>query len=394
VYHCITMFDLFSKKGKKELKLEEVTNLLQQLRIPISLVFTPTNLKEEKERFFKSDTYEPYFEYRMVKNKNDQIFRELYSLNKVSDVDPRISDFYMKLIEDKRLVSDLMHSAGNNPLVTELSLKKYKAPSAMLFRNSARVLRGKLDRYNVKNSKKIDRGEKLHYEQIESGFKVVFDTLGLEGWSIAPSKNIAKNGIKVGIKRKQILVDPNITRSQFKLRKTIIHEVGTHVLRSLNGFATGFPALGNANLSSYLDIEEGLATWNEESMGYLTEKWLKKKAGMVWAIYLGEQLTFRQLYNALSGAFLKHSAWDIAYRVKRGLGDTSYPGIYAKDIVYFRGFRKVKRVLEKDPTMYEKLYAGKIDIERTKWVDEGLIPRPKIVPSKELWQEIFKEANL
>jgi hypothetical protein len=388
------MFEIFSRKGKKELKLDEVTEILHELRIPISLVFTPTNLKEEKKRFFDSDTYEPYFEYRVVKNNNNNIFRELSTLKRISDVDPRISDFYIKLIDEKKLVSDLMHSVGSNALVTELSLKKYREPSVKLFRNSARVMRGKFDKYDIVLNKKLDRGRKLSYEQIEKVFNVVFESLGLDGWSIAPSKKISKNGIKVGIKRKQILVDSNITRSEFKLKKTIIHEVGTHVLRSTNGFNTGFPALGNANLSSYLDIEEGLATWNEESMGYLTDKWLKKKAGMVWAIYLGERLSFRQLYNALSGTFLKYSSWDIAYRVKRGLGDTSYPGIYAKDIVYFRGFRKVKRVLDKDPTMYEKLYAGKIDIKRAKWVDEGLIPKPKVVPSKELWKDIFSKAGL
>jgi hypothetical protein len=388
------MFNIFSKKGKNALTLSQVTELLQELRIPIGLVFTPTNLKEEKKKFFESDTYEPFFEYRVVKNKNDEIFAQLADLKLISDVDPRISDFYLKLIESKKLASDLMHSVGNNDLVTELSIRKYRAPSAKLFRNSARVLRGKLDKYDVIKNKKLDRGEKLGYEQIEKAFEVVFDSFGLDGWSMAPSKNISKNGIKVGIKRKQIFVDPNITRSEFKLKKALIHEVGTHVLRSLNGFDTGFPALGNANLTSYLDIEEGLATWNEESMGYLTDTWLKKKAGMVWGIYLGEELTFRQLYNALSGNFLKYSSWDIAYRIKRGLGDTSYPGIYAKDVVYFRGFRKVKRILEKDPTMYEKFYAGKIDVKRARWVDEGLLPKPKVVPSKEKWKEIFKKAGI
>jgi hypothetical protein len=388
------MFDLFSRKGKKELTLDEVTELLQELRIPISLVFTPTNLKEEKKKFFNSDTYEPYFEYRVVKNNNNEILRRLAGLKRISDVDPRISDFYIQLIEDKKLVSNLMHSAGNNALVTELSLRKYKAPSAKLFRNSARVLRGKLDKYDVKINKKLDRGEKLNYEQIEKVFDVTFDMLGLEGWEIAPSKNISKNAIKIGIKGKKVYVDPNIERSEFKIKKLLVHEIGTHVLRSYNGFETGFPAFGNANISSYLDIEEGLATWNEESMGYLTDKWLKIKAGMVWGIYLGEQLSFRHLYNVLSGNFLKYTSWDIAYRIKRGLGDTSYPGIYAKDIVYFRGFRKVKRILEKDPTMYEKFYAGKIDYKRARWVDEGLLPKPKVVPSKELWNDIFKKAGI
>jgi len=41
------MLDIFTKKGKSALNLEEVTELLQHLRIPLSLVFTPTNLKEE-----------------------------------------------------------------------------------------------------------------------------------------------------------------------------------------------------------------------------------------------------------------------------------------------------------------------------------------------------------
>jgi hypothetical protein len=388
------MFDIFTKKGKRELTLDEVTEILQQLRIPISLVFTPTNLKEEKKKFLNSDTYEPYFEYRVVKNKNSEIFKQLANLKRISDVDPRISDFYLQLIEDKKLASDLMHSVGNNDLVTELSLKKYQGSSATLFRNASKVLRGKLDKYDVRINKKLDRGDKLNYEQIEKIFNIVFDSLGLEDWSIAPSKKISKNGIKIGIKKKQILVDSNIVKSEFKLRKTLIHEIGTHVLRSINGFKTGFPALGNANLASYLDIEEGLATWNEESMGYLTDKWLKIKAGMAWAVYLGEKMSFRQLYNALSGTFLKYSSWDVAYRVKRGLGDTSYPGIYAKDVVYFRGFRKVRRVLEEDPTMYKKLYAGKIDIKRTRWVDEGLLPKPKIVPSKQLWEDIFKKADI
>jgi hypothetical protein len=388
------MLNIFAKKGKNSLTLDEVTELLQELRIPLSLVYTPINLKEEKKKFFNSDSYEPIFEYRIVKNRNEEIFRELSNVKLISDVDPRISDFYIKLIESKKLASDLMHSVGNNELVTELSLKKYRAPSSTLFRNSARVLRGKLDKYDVRINKKIDRGKKLNFDQIEKVFNVAFETLALEGWSVATSKNISKNGIKVGIKRKQILVDPNITKSEFKLKKTLIHEVGTHVLRSINGFETGFPALGNANLSSYLDIEEGLATWNEESMGYLTDRWLKKKAGMVWAIYLGEDLSFRQLYNALSGNFLKYSSWDIVYRVKRGLGDTSYSGIYGKDVVYFRGFRKVKRILEKDSTMYEKLYAGKIDVKRTRWVDEGLLPKAKVVPSKEMWEEIFKKAGI
>ena len=53
---------LFQKKSE-EMTLKEVSELLQELRIPTSLVFTPVNLDEEKKKFFDSDTYNPVFKY-------------------------------------------------------------------------------------------------------------------------------------------------------------------------------------------------------------------------------------------------------------------------------------------------------------------------------------------
>ncbi len=388
------MVNIFSKSDRDSMKLEEVTKLLSNLRIPIGLVFTPTNLDVEKKKFFDSDTYEPQFTYRLIKNKNDEIFKKLASLKEVADVDPRISDFYIELIQSKKDSSDLMHAVGNNELVTDLSFKKYSKPSALLFRNSARVLRGKVDGYRLVNMKKVKNEDMLNFDEIQDIFEDVFKELGLDGWSVKKSINIAKNGAKVGIKNKEILLDPDIKRSKFKLRKTLVHEVGTHVLRSINGANTGFEALSKSNLPSYLDVEEGLATWNESNMDLLTLRWLKEKAAMVWAIYIGENLSFRELYNSMLGVLPKKSAFDVVYRVKRGLGDTSYPGIYAKDIVYFRGFRKVSRMLERDITLYEKLYAGKIDFEQCEWVDTGLIPKAEIVPSKELWKSVFKKVGI
>lgn len=386
--------NIFAKSGKKNMNLEEVTKYLSELRIPTGLVFTPTNLESEKKKFFSSDTYNPQFEYRVVNNNNKEILSKLSSLEDISNVDPRISQFYIELIQSKKDASDLMHAAGNNELVTEMSMAKYGKPSVKIFRNSARVLRGKVDSYSVVDYKKYKGKDMLGYAEISEVFDIVFKELGLEDWKIAKSKNIGKNMVKVGIKRKEVLVDPNIVRSEFKLKKTIVHEVGTHVLRSVNGMSSGFDALSKANLPTYLDIEEGLATWNEENMGLLTTNWLKKKAALTWAIYIGEDLTFRELYNSLLGVLPKKSSFDVAYRVKRGLGDTSYPGIYTKDIVYFRGFRKMKRALSKDPSLYEKLYAGKIDIKQCEWVDEGLIPKASMVPTKEMWKGIFKKTGI
>jgi len=386
--------DIFFRKAKKTMKVEEVTKLLGELKIPIALVFTPINLNSEKKKFFDSDTYEPQFQYRIVKNKNREIFRELSSVKEISDVDPRISNFYIELIDSKREASDLMHSVGNNEAVTDISVARYGKPSAKLFRNSARILRGKYGRYNLAKEDNEKDPEMLGYDRIVSVFDVVFKELGLEGWSVNKSLNIAKNGVKVGVKRKEVLVDGNISKSKFQLRKTLIHEVGTHALRSYYGLKSGFEAISKPNLASYLDIEEGLASWNENNMGLLPEKSLRNKAGLTWAIYIGEELSFRQLYNVLLGNFSKLGAFDIAYRVKRGLSDTSYPGIYAKDVVYFRGFRKVIKKLEEDPNLYQKLYSGKISFKQCEWVEEGLIPKASKIPTKNDWMEIFRKAGI
>lgn len=376
------------------MKIDEVDQLLFKLRLPLSLVFTPINIKEEKEKFLSSDSYEPNFIYKKIKNSNSDILKRLNSLKEISDVDPRISGFYLELIQSKRESNDLMNAVGNNDLVTDISIKKYGRPSPLLFRNSARVLRGKVENYNIAKHPVVKEGNMLGYKEIEDIFKEVFEYFKLDEWKIQPSSNIGKNGAKVGIKSKWVLVDPGIQRSKFKLRKTLVHELGTHVLRSVNGQNSGVYALSNANLVSYLDVEEGLATWNESDTDLLTLSWLKKKAAMTWAIYMGEKLTFRQLYNSILGVLPKKTAFDTTYRVKRGLGDTSYPGIYSKDIVYFRGYRRVKKALEKDKSLYEKLYSGKIDIKQCEWVDDGLIPKAKIIPSKEQWRDIFKRVGI
>jgi hypothetical protein len=105
-------------------------------------------------------------------------------------------------------------------------------------------------------------------------------------------------------------------------------------------------------------------------------------------------LSFRELYNALLGVLPKYAAFDVVFRVKRGLGDTHDSGMYYKDVVYFRGFRRVRKKLEEDPSLYNKLYAGKITFKQCEWVEDGLIPMPTNIPDKAKWLEIFKKAGI
>ncbi len=368
---------------------EEVNKWLSKLRIPLSMVVTPVNLEEERKRFRELDNYNPQFEYKIVKNDNEEILEELSKVEEIPDIDPNISEFYIQLIEDKKLTNNLMNAVGDNDLFTDLAMQKFKMPTDVLFRNACRVMRGNYKSYNVVDTSMVKREEFLGYNEIKDIFQNTFDAFGLKDWGVNKSKNIRKNGIKTGIKSKEVFIDPVIKKTPLEVKKTVVHEL-THIIRAYNGSNSGVGALARPNLNSYLDVEEGLAMWNEESMDLLKDKDLKEKATIVYAISLGREMSFCKLYEVLFGMYSPKKAFYLTYLVKRGLGDTSKPGIFPKSASYFRGFRKVKRKLNADASLYNKLYAGKIGFKQVKWVDEGLIQEPTIVPSKELFKEVFK----
>lgn len=382
----------FSTHQNKSISLPSLTELLEQLRLPTSLVFTPINLASERKKFFSSNSYSPQFKYRIINNNNNKILQQLGNIQTVTEVDPRISDFYIKLIKSKIEANELMHAVGQNTLFSEIGLKRFRIPSEILFRNACRAIRG-LGDYSTFDSHNEKDGKVYEYEEIVEIFKKVFEHFGLIGWTANRSQNIGQNGVKVGVKKQEVLMDSNIRKRAFSLRKTIVHEM-THVLRSYNGSFTGFDALKKPNLPAYLDVEEGLAGCNEERMGVITSQDLKKRAGKVWAAYVSMSMSFREVYHGALAFAPKYLAFDIAYRVKRGLSDTSLGGVYAKDVVYFRGYRRVRRKIAEDETLYAKLFAGKISFNQVKWVDDGLIPKAKVVPTKADFEKIFKTVGI
>ncbi|GAB4159713.1 MAG: hypothetical protein Fur003_3460 [Candidatus Dojkabacteria bacterium] len=387
------MLNIMKRKESKSMTLGEVTELLNWIRTPTALVFTPVNLLSEKAKFLDSESYNPNFKYRIVRNSNYRILDELEAVTEITDVDPRISEFYLELIKSKVEANELMHAVGDNERFTDLSISRFKLPSYKLFKNAARVLRGRVAGYNVIPNDKADKGADLAYDQIEAAFMAVFSEYGLGQWLVAPSQNILSDGIKVGTKKKEVLMDPNIHRQANRLRKTIVHET-THIIRSYNGSMSGLDAFSKANLSEYLDIEEGLTSYMENQMGLMSERDIKGMAAYAWAVYMGPEMTFRELYNSMLAFTTPNLAWKYTFRVKRGLGDTSKPGIYSRDAAYFRGFRKVRRLLKEDSSLFEKLFAGKISMKQIRWVEEGLLPKAKVIPSKEVFEKAFEKAGI
>ena len=70
----------------------------------------------------------------------------------------------------------------------------------------------------------------------------------------------------------------------------------------------------------------------------------------------------------------------IALKVKRGMGDTSKPGAFTKDIIYYKGFKEIVDFVENGGKIKD-LYIGKLnlrDLDTVKDI-EGL-SEPKHLP--------------
>lgn len=382
------------KKKEKPMSYSEISDLLAQISTPLSLYLVPLNLKEEREKFFESSDYNPQFRYRTPNNKNAAIFSSLQGITEVTGVDPEIGKFVLSVIESKNQASDLLYSIGKGEDFIRISNDRFGIPSYQLFVRACKILRR-----SYGDIKLVARNEKLKdrilkYDDVVKVFSKVFEIVGLSDWSIEKSKAIVAGGFRTAAKTRRILVDPGVEISAEKLRKTLVHEVLTHALRASNGFATGFEAFGKPNVPEYLDVEEGLAMYNEEKYGVLRDIDVRRRAALVYAIYLSQSMSFRQVFNAIRSLYPKNNAFDVIYRVKRGLGDTSQPGCYTKDAAYLRGFLNVRKELTKDALTYKYLYAGKLSLKHLSLVEEGVLPKPKVVPTKELVEKAFHETGL
>ena len=86
-------------------------------------------------------------------------------------------------------------------------------------------------------------------------------------------------------------------------------------------------------------------------------------AGRVIATHYALSKSFYNIYHILKKYKFKDSdAFSITYRSKRNLCDTSKPGGFTKDYVYYSGFYKIRKYVNSGYDI-KKLFIGKIKIE-------------------------------
>ncbi len=209
---------------------------------------------------------------------------------------------------------------------------------------------------------------------IEQACKEFLLSLDITDWQVKVIESHAK-GMSVNSKNKVITIPSTRKMPVNKLQQLLAHEIGTHVMRSING-ANSSLVLLSAGLAHYLPGEEGLATMCAQSLSKY--KW-QAFAGQdkYFAIGLvmgvdGKERDFRDVfeimklyYAAESKKFDQYSlkiqekAWSTCVRIFRGTTGLVKGQCYTKDLAYYKGNRLMWELNIKDPAFFPQLFKGK-----------------------------------
>ncbi len=272
----------------------------------------PTNLLEEKKKFFESNfTYNPQFKYK-------KIIPHSYLIKYGLPKEP-----YLSLAQN----------------IVDNHIAKPKSPKKYLSQNQI--------------EQKI--AESLSQYDLEEKYRIVFSNEFVSRVAVNTKKQIIKLKLPLQI-------------TEDELNGIIAHEIETHLLRYENYTKQPwFRKRKKYGLSSdYIRTEEGLAVLHETMAKQ--NKSLFKTALNYLAVDLALQSDFVTVFNFFSKNFDQdyERAWSWTVKKKRGITDTSKPGAFTKDLVYFEGINQLIEWLEDNEYDLEKLYVGKISIDDMK----------------------------
>lgn len=298
-------------------------------------LITPVNLAEEKEKFFKSQNYNPIFKY------NFENFAE-----------------YEKPIDLKeRLVNAILGQNTNE--ITDTAKQLFQV-DLVKYRHKAESV--------IKNTKVGTIAFSL--ENIKSQFNSAVGFLGL-GYKLSI---VDKQGFnfRPSYKTKVLLMSKYANLEYFSVRGEIQHEL-THIVRYENHKVNELK-----QSSDYLPTEEGLATLMQDSSK--DENYSKfQHAAEYLASSIGVIGSLRDIFNYfICIGFSSELAWQRAIRHKFGFVDTTKPGDIIKPAMYFENSQDVAK-LSKNQIF--KLFQGRISIKDIEKVGDlqGIVSDQKIM---------------
>lgn len=330
-------------------KLDELVTLYSD-ELDIIKNITPVNLNQENEKFLelfhKNCEYNPQYIYE-VNNKIDKIYNKIAEMTFADSIIGRIYSSYKDYILNS---IKLMNSINNVESFTSKSISLFGKPDKDLINKAFKILKD--DRTAIVDTCSFDANF-LYDTFIKELEKYRFK------WKVELIDTMSSK-VAVDAVSKTIYINACVKFSETDIKRLLVHEIGTHVVRAENGsqqpyliFENGFP--------NSIETEEGLATYNESKANLLDIRTLKIYAGRVLAVDWCLNNSFYNVFFELSKYFEEKEALRIVSRIKRGLTDTSCNGGFTKDFVYLNGYYKIKKYINKDNEIL--LYTGAIGID-------------------------------
>lgn len=323
----------------------------------------PTNLQEEERTFFSSQTYEPQFTYKTFTRAN--AFRTRLERIRIAEQTP-LGQLFRDVKERLLLSTNLLENIGKNGFA---ETRLYGMPSKETLHNAHEILK------SIPREPMPTKPYTATY--MKSAIEKALLQHGFVGWHISIKPSVAR--VSVSPSKRTIIISEKAKFSANGIKCMLAHEVGVHVLRSMNSYRQQYRILSSDAIPCYLQTEEGLAVLHEKKTGCLTSNRLRKYAGRVIAVSAALKGGFRDVFNELCRFFPPKEAFEMTVRVKRGLKDTSATGGFVKDHVYLEGKLMLEKFIEQGGNI-KLLYAGKIGLEHIGLVEDGTILQPAYLP--------------
>ena len=187
--------------------------------------------------------------------------------------------------------------------------------------------------------------------------------------------------VAVNAATRTIRIRPDLRCADIQIARLVVHEVDVHAVRIHNGAQTPWSVL-ELGSAGYLETEEGLAVHRERETGTLYPYQAKLYAARCLAVDVALSEGFSAVFEELRPYLDDEVALGLAFRVKRGLADTSRPGALTKESHYFSGPRRIQGFVA-DGGSLDTLYGAKIALEHVPQV-EALVSRGLIDSS--MWR--------
>ena len=184
--------------------------------------------------------------------------------------------------------------------------------------------------------------------------------------------------IGIMVSHGNFLIGANANFSTSRLRATLAHEIGTHVVTYHNGRQQPLQELCGG-MAGYETLQEGLAVLSEYLVGELSSARLRQLAGRVLAAHMiVDGADFMETFGSLHQevGFGAYAAFMMTMRTFRGGG-------YTKDGIYLQGLVDVLAYLANGNDL-RTLYLGKIAHEYIPLIEElrwrHILKEPTLVP--------------